>query len=125
MYGDPKQLLHPTDSDGRICGEGDLVDKPYLFSFDLTKCIKGFSSVLDGCPTQQVCVKNCPNTTFSTFNFLMLYQNEELIKEKLICRNDSLKSAQIHSSTCVFQAEQLKRALPESPQPVAVLYTCT
>ncbi|CAF1292237.1 unnamed protein product [Adineta steineri] len=75
IEGDPKQLLHPTDSDGELCGSGKHADLPYLYFFDWTKCIKAFgisSDVLKGrpfvCPTKQVCVKNCPTKT-SHFKF--------------------------------------------------------
>ena len=37
--GDIDKVLHPTDSKGKVCGRGDLKDKPYLMFFDLTKCL--------------------------------------------------------------------------------------
>ncbi|XP_022248889.1 choline transporter-like protein 2 isoform X2 [Limulus polyphemus] len=100
-HGDPRQLLYPTDSEGRICGKGEFEDKPYLFFFDLTKCIRGISSVLRGCPTPQVCVKRCPNSTFSTYPYIYidvisLKKTDEIkkLKEKMICKNESLKNSQ-------------------------------
>lgn len=52
--GDPQRIIHPTDSQGRMCGLHESVrDKPYLFFFDLAKCAN--PSVLTyGCPTPQV-----------------------------------------------------------------------
>ena len=37
--GDIDKVLHPTDSKGKVCGRGELEDKPYLMFFDLTKCL--------------------------------------------------------------------------------------
>ena len=68
--GDPRQLLHPTDSDGRFCGAGNLIDRPYVYFFDWTKCVKALNipaNMLKSrpfvCPTTQVCVQQCPNQT--------------------------------------------------------------
>ena len=38
--GDPRILIYPSDSDGKICGKEDFVDKPNLFFFDITKCLR-------------------------------------------------------------------------------------
>lgn len=38
--------------------------KPYLFYFDLTKCIS-YTTALGGCQTTQICVEECPSTYFS------------------------------------------------------------
>ncbi|XP_035827083.1 choline transporter-like protein 2 [Aplysia californica] len=59
--GDPYRLVYPTDSHGSICGLGKLEDKPYLFFFDLVTCAKMGPAVVTGCPTPQVCVKECPS----------------------------------------------------------------
>jgi len=70
IVGDPRQLIHPTDSQGNLCGTGDFASKPYVYFFDWTKCIKGLNvgaDVLNGrpfvCPTTQVCVDKCPDST--------------------------------------------------------------
>ncbi|CAG9762843.1 unnamed protein product [Ceutorhynchus assimilis] len=64
--GDPSTLLTPSDSSGLRCGLDPLVEhKPFLFFFDLTKCIDPSVPFL-GCPTTQVCVETCPSTTFYT-----------------------------------------------------------
>ena len=60
--GDIDKVLHPTDSKGKVCGRGELKDKPYLMFFDLTKCLN-LAVVSLGCPTVQTCVKECPNFT--------------------------------------------------------------
>ncbi len=50
----------PHDSDGLLCGKSKGVeDKPYLFFFDLTRCIS-ITSAITGCSTKQICVKECP-----------------------------------------------------------------
>jgi hypothetical protein len=61
---DPKQLLHPTDSQGNVCGTDDLLNQTYVNYFDWTQCIKAFNipqNILKGhvfvCPTRQVCVQ--------------------------------------------------------------------
>jgi len=67
IEGNPKRLLYPTNSEGKICGL-DVKSKPYLYFFDLTSCItKGTTNPLTyvksglSCPTPQVCVKKCPD----------------------------------------------------------------
>lgn len=77
--GDPRQLIHPTDSHGNICGSGKFIDRPYLYFFDWTKCAHAANipaNLLNGrpfvCPTTQVCVEQCPNETtyyeFATYH---------------------------------------------------------
>ncbi|CAF3313153.1 unnamed protein product [Rotaria socialis] len=68
--GDPRQLLYPTDSFGNLCGTGEHVERPYVYFFDWTKCIKSLNvpaNILSGrpfvCPTTQVCVQKCPSKT--------------------------------------------------------------
>jgi len=79
--GDPKQLLYPTDSQGNLCGTGNFLDRPYVYFFDWTQCIKAFNipaNVLNGrpfvCPTTQVCIQQCPNIT-SYYTFQNYYAN--------------------------------------------------
>ncbi|XP_078685907.1 choline transporter-like protein 2 isoform X1 [Branchiostoma floridae x Branchiostoma belcheri] len=59
VHGDPKLLLYPTDSQGNLCGNGAYANKPFLHFFNLLDCAS-FASVLNGCPTPQVCVETCP-----------------------------------------------------------------
>ncbi|CAI7988530.1 Choline transporter-like protein 2 [Geodia barretti] len=70
--GEPERLIYPTDSRGRLCGVHDAVrDKPFLLFFDIKQCatVVSVSELLAGevdtdtiftCPTQQVCVAECP-----------------------------------------------------------------
>mgnify|MGYP001184644322 FL=1 len=57
--GDINKVLYPTDSQGAICGQGQLADRPYLLFYDLTRCLNP-AAVAIGCPTPQVCVEKCP-----------------------------------------------------------------
>jgi choline transporter-like protein 2/4/5 len=52
-FGNPAQLIYPSNSEGEICGRGEHADRPFLLFFDLTRCAK-ISSALTGCPTPQV-----------------------------------------------------------------------
>ena len=52
-FGNPAQLIYPSNSEGQICGRGAHADKPYLLFFDLSRCAR-LSSALSGCPTPQV-----------------------------------------------------------------------
>ncbi|CAF3658868.1 unnamed protein product [Adineta steineri] len=79
--GDPKQLLHPTDSQGNLCGSGNFLNRPYSYFFDWTQCIKILNlgaNILKGrpfvCPTTQVCVQQCPNIT-TYYKFGNYYDN--------------------------------------------------
>lgn len=85
--GDPKQLLHPTDSQGNICGSGKFINQPYVYFFDWTKCVKAFNipvNMFKGrpfvCPTTQVCVETCPNRT--------LYYTFASYSQYRICTDD-------------------------------------
>lgn len=65
IVADPSSLLDPLDSDGNLCGRGNLTDKPYLFFFDLLACVRAGATVLiSGCPTPQVCVSECPQSNY-------------------------------------------------------------
>lgn len=88
-YGDPESLLLPTDSLGRKCGKDTGVkDKPYLFFFDLTQCANALVLV-NGCPTTQVCVRQCPQVNL----FVKTLQTtgtpcDESVRKKFICKQD-------------------------------------
>ncbi|RCN40668.1 hypothetical protein ANCCAN_13371 [Ancylostoma caninum] len=69
LWGDAERLILPTDTAGRRCGGSrgksyNLTDKPYLYYFDITKCIS-YSTALGGCQTPQMCVSTCPSKYFS------------------------------------------------------------
>jgi choline transporter-like protein 2/4/5 len=72
--GEPERLIYPTDSRGRLCGvHDDVKDRPYLLFFDIRRCatVVSISELISGdvdtdtiftCPTQQVCVDECPDS---------------------------------------------------------------
>ncbi|XP_033634206.1 choline transporter-like protein 4 [Asterias rubens] len=85
-YGNPDTLLYPSDYQGQLCGVSDTVQtKPYAFYFDLLSCLSSTVLISLSCPTPQVCVKSCPNTTFSLLEVVDLYTVDW---DKLICRYD-------------------------------------
>lgn len=86
--GDPERLILPTDSMNRKCGvDSDVLSKPYLVFLDLTKCVD-LATPINGCPTTQVCVEECPQE-----NFLLSLHTEqdnfEEVRTKLICDVDT------------------------------------
>jgi len=66
--GNPELLMYPTNSTGQICGQSDNAGRPFLFFQDLTVCVS-MSSLVNGCPTPQVCVKECPTQTTSLYAY--------------------------------------------------------
>ncbi|XP_018574274.1 CTL-like protein 2 isoform X2 [Anoplophora glabripennis] len=64
MNGDPSTLLVPKDTAGSRCGvDSHVKDRPYLFFFDLTRCLDP-RVPFTGCNTTQVCVTQCPSTNY-------------------------------------------------------------
>eukprot|EP00092_Neocalanus_flemingeri_P054119 GFUD01063736.1.p1 GENE.GFUD01063736.1~~GFUD01063736.1.p1 ORF type:complete len:668 (+),score=70.01 GFUD01063736.1:50-2053(+) len=63
--GNPARLIHPSNSEGEICGKGNQTGKPNLLYFDLTWCA-GLPAVVGGCPTTQICVEECPRTYWNS-----------------------------------------------------------
>ena len=63
-FGNPAQLIHPSNSEGEICGRGVHAKRPFLLFFDLTKCAR-LSSALSGCATPQVLVPHDLNSSLS------------------------------------------------------------
>lgn len=89
--GDPITLVYPSDSEGNLCGYGDYSDKPNLIFFDLLKCISP-SIVLNGCPTTQVCVKECPKKYWTYYPLLVKEQIpgigiDQAGRAEMICKN--------------------------------------
>ena len=63
-HGNPSRLLHPTNSNGELCGQHNQTDKPNLLYFDLSQCA-GISQE-EVCPTTRVCIAECPNTYWTS-----------------------------------------------------------
>ncbi|XP_014290377.1 choline transporter-like 2 isoform X2 [Halyomorpha halys] len=93
--GNPEKILRPTDSSGRKCGlDSEVIDRPYLFFFDLTKCADP-SVVLNGCDTPQVCVRKCPDTQWNAEQYISGGKPFDLkdVQNNLICISDDIKSS--------------------------------
>ncbi|XP_041370841.1 choline transporter-like protein 4 [Gigantopelta aegis] len=88
--GDPKRLTYPTDSMGNLCGKGKFKDKPNLMFFNILECLKmGPKTIVMGCPTPQVCVKQCTSSYYvylETLAALNLRPNDKAAKEKMLCK---------------------------------------
>ena len=85
--GEPQRLIMPTDSMNRRCGlDSSVLDKPYLVFLDLTKCVD-LTTPLNGCPTTQVCVEQCPQENF-LLDTKTTSDNFETIRQQLICDVD-------------------------------------
>ncbi len=82
FFSSSPQVIYPTDSRGRICGNGDLVDRPYLLFFDLTKCLNPAVLAL-GCQTPQVCVHKCPSEKYSGYAEANLGLPDAVVKERM------------------------------------------
>jgi choline transporter-like protein 2/4/5 len=68
--GNPELLIYPTNSTGQICGQGENAERPFLFFQNLLVCAS-MSSLVNGCPTPQVCVEECPKHTTSLYAYAM------------------------------------------------------
>ncbi|CAF3470200.1 unnamed protein product [Rotaria sp. Silwood1] len=132
--GDPRQLLHPTDSEGNICGAGEYTNRPYAYFFDWTKCIKSLNvpaNILQGrpfvCPTKQVCVEKCPNKTsyykFGDYNMnrICTYDvtesdnnNEELVRDGK-CASYIIASKPLFGRCVPQQIESLANSIIQAP----------
>jgi len=62
--GNIDKVIYPTDSQGNICGRGEMHDRKLLLLFDLTQCLNP-GVLVEGCLTPQVCVNHCPDTNYS------------------------------------------------------------
>ncbi|XP_070505123.1 choline transporter-like 2 [Chironomus tepperi] len=103
--GNLKKILIPRDSEGFQCGkDSEVVDSNFLFFFDLAKCADPFVPI-NGCPTPQTCVQECPKETFHHDKTECMKDLEEY-KKKLICnRHIIVKSL----STCMEVDERVKK----------------
>ncbi|XP_064616892.1 choline transporter-like protein 2 [Liolophura sinensis] len=80
IHGNPIQLIYPTDSEGNICGTGSKKNQPNLFFFDLLKCYQSGPGVaVQGCPTPQICVRECPSSYYVYVESLISNNKSELI----------------------------------------------
>lgn len=70
--GSLRRFIYPTDTQGRICGDGRQSDRKHLQFFNIIKCVK-YILIGARCPTPQMCVEQCP-TRF--YHYKMLYAQE-------------------------------------------------
>ncbi|XP_077389806.1 choline transporter-like protein 5-B isoform X2 [Festucalex cinctus] len=59
--GDPGRFIHPTDSNGELCGQKENKDKTRLFYFDILQCVTPAALKNRQCATTQICVSECPD----------------------------------------------------------------
>lgn len=88
------RLLLPLDSMGRRCGDdSEVLNKPYLFFFDLTKCATA-ASVFNGCPTPQICVEGCPKDYWIAQEYTSGYKAFDVkdVQSHLLCTSDGIAS---------------------------------
>uniref|UniRef100_A0A665UEU1 Choline transporter-like protein n=1 Tax=Echeneis naucrates TaxID=173247 RepID=A0A665UEU1_ECHNA len=73
LHGDPRKVLHPTDSNGQFCGQTGTSNakKPILFYFNILKCANPAILINLQCPTTQMCVSQCPDR-FATYTEMQL-----------------------------------------------------
>lgn len=77
-------IFKPKDSNGRKCGiDNDVLDKPILAFFDLSKCVN--LNLKFKCNTPQVCVKECPSENWI---FDKNKSNIDDIRKHIICKNN-------------------------------------
>uniref|UniRef100_A0A914XSY3 Choline transporter-like protein n=1 Tax=Plectus sambesii TaxID=2011161 RepID=A0A914XSY3_9BILA len=109
-YGNPERLVNPSDSQGRTCGVKrpgayDLSTKPYLYYFDLTKCVS-YATVFEGCLTPQVCVERCPTYyfTYRQLNYVPLEYFDVVMQNSSVCLTNEIKNS-------IKSPEQMKAAV--------------
>ncbi|VDO35983.1 unnamed protein product, partial [Haemonchus placei] len=102
LWGDGERLILPTDSAGQRCGgfkanSYNLTDRPYLYYFDITKCIS-YSTALGGCQTPQVStmtvlllssITNVDKNAITSFAILRNYIQQQK------CASYTVKSAPV------------------------------
>ncbi|CAF3959337.1 unnamed protein product [Rotaria sordida] len=112
--GDPKQVLHPTDSEGNLCGTGIFLDRPYLYFFDWRQCIEAFGIATNilktrpfACPTTQNYYTNRVCTYDVNLND---FDNEELVNNRK-CASYIIASRPLFGRCIPEQLEALTNSL--------------
>ncbi|XP_072033068.1 choline transporter-like protein 4 [Amphiura filiformis] len=75
--GNPHTIIYPSDYKGNICNMSQEVkNKPYSLYFDYLDCLSLSVVLTLSCPTPQVCLKTCPQETFTIYTRypLQVYQ---------------------------------------------------
>ncbi|XP_075772234.1 choline transporter-like protein 2 isoform X2 [Pelodiscus sinensis] len=78
-HGDPRKIIHPTNSQGEFCGQPGTSNekKPFLFYFNIVKCASPLVLLEFQCPTTQICVSKCPDR-YLTYRAAKKGSKEEL-----------------------------------------------
>ncbi|XP_061833975.1 choline transporter-like protein 5-B isoform X3 [Nerophis lumbriciformis] len=63
IYGDPRRVTYPTDSQGQFCGQQGTpnANKAILLYYNMLKCANPAVLINLQCPTTQLCVSKCPD----------------------------------------------------------------
>jgi len=87
--GDISKVIYPTDSEGNVCGQGTLDNRPYLLIFDMTQCLNP-AVLVEGCLTPKACVSECPHESDSPLFNTTIGKPDAEIKEKMknFCKRD-------------------------------------
>jgi len=80
--GDINKVIYPTDSQGNICGRGEMADRKALLMFDLTQCLNP-AVLVTGCLTTHVCVQKCPQESYSPLADAKLGTSQQKIKNRM------------------------------------------
>lgn len=80
--GDPRNLLYPHDSNGKLCS-GDTKN---LFYFNIIECISA-SSLITGCTSATRCVSSCP----TSIKYYTIQSDRNFMLANL-CNQESLNS---------------------------------
>ncbi|XP_077441031.1 choline transporter-like protein 5 isoform X2 [Vanacampus margaritifer] len=103
------RFIHPTDSNGEVCGQMQNKGKTKLFYFNILKCVD-LSLNNFQCATTQICVSECPD------KFLTLKEarkSSEWDKYKAFCKTQ-LKDTQTEECPSMIYPSSpfLKRCFP-------------
>jgi len=80
--GEISRVIYPTDSDGLVCGQGQMARREHLLLFDMTQCLNP-AVLVQGCLTPKVCVEKCPEETYSPVFQARSGKNEDEIKKEM------------------------------------------
>eukprot|EP00128_Syssomonas_multiformis_P015006 Colp12_sorted_trinity150504_noHs@3227 len=120
--GDPSRFMNARDSSGHVCGTADpvffnqtgidLSKRPYLFFFDISKCVTPSLSASFKCNTPQVCVEKCPSYTGLQTDYQTAY-----CQYGITPTSSSDLANQIVNGNCAFYTLQstpvLHRCMPD------------
>ncbi|XP_012657085.1 choline transporter-like protein 5 [Otolemur garnettii] len=79
VYGDPRRMAYPTDSQGHFCGQKGTPNenKSILFYFNILSCTNPSVMITLQCPTTQICVSKCPDKFLTYVKMQILYKRDK------------------------------------------------